>query len=706
MELRRLDIMNFGRFRDHSVELRPGLNVLVGPNESGKSTFVEALATILYTDPSTRARRTLRLGRWGSPGAMRLRLEFIEDGEHWVLEKDFGSGEGRLMSPDGSVTVADRDEIEGRLARWIGFSSRDVFESVAAVRQNELAGVGEAKQRKGLVPMIEARLTSAGGVTGAAGVVERIDREIARIRVGVDRPSKHPGPLKEALERRRRLAATLDGARSEWQDYLEALDGLTRDRAELEKTREGLSQAERLYRSELERREATKELEQVRARLEVVESRIREIRRLRREHDDAWAALKRGSPHKERRVEDLRAALAAAEEHLERIRSNVPLDSGQRARSARIVSWIAACVGAGLIVGAILRVEGWPVWSGLGAVAVAVAVLGLRRAGMLSESAHMLAEAEAEVAERDRALETGLRDLGVAGYAEFEELLAHQDELRVRIDVNSRVLEDLTHGNEEGILAELESEATGLARRARELDRGVDSEAPTLDDTALARLRSERDEARTREQELAERVARGEGRLARARAGEELPDLQARLQSAEADVGRLERRVRVLESARVGIAEALAATKERAATVLGPSVGDLMRRLTLGRYDEIVAEPDLEFRVVNPQTGEGRPEIVETDLLSAGTRDQLYLAARCALLDLLAPDGGTPLILDDAMAGFDPDRRRAAYELLRTIAGDRQVIVLTSEQHPEAGEPAHVFPPPGDPTAGGDRETA
>jgi len=702
MELRKLAITNLGRFKDHSISLRPGLNVLVGPNESGKSTFVEAMATALFTDPATTARKVTRLERWGAPGSMRLHVEFSHDGDEWILDKDFGTGESRLSSPDGSVTVGDRKEVDRRLARMVGFETREVFESVAAVRQNELALVQESKSRRGLLPMIEARLTSAGGQTGAAAVVERLEREIARIQVGVDRPSKRPGPIRQAMDRRSRLAGRLEAARAEWDEYLEALDGLTRDRQALETVRSDLARTERLYRTELDRRESTVELTRVRSRLEEIEGKIREIRRLRQEHDDAWAALKRGSPLKERRVEDLRAAVIAAEEHLDRVRQTTPENCERTVRSARIVSWLAAAVAAALVVGAILRVDGWLVWSALGALALAVALLGFRRTSRLVEAAHALAEGRAELSEREEALEQGLRDLGVAGYAEFEELVARQDKLRVLIDVNTRYLEDLTHGDEEGLIARLESEATGLARRARELDGGTDEVAPVLDDTALARLRAERDEARSREQELAERVARGQGRLERARGGEELPDLEARLEAATSDEERQERRLRVLLAARDGIAEALATTKERAAGVLGPSVAALMSRLTLGRYDDVVAQSDLGFRVVNPHPGHGRPETLDTEDLSSGTRDQLYLAARCALLELLAPESGSPLILDDAFAGFDPDRRRAGYELLRAVARERQVIVLTSELHPEAGEPVHTFPPPDEPHPGGD----
>jgi len=63
--------------------------------------------------------------------------------------------------------------------------------------------------------------------------------------------------------------------------------------------------------------------------------------------------------------------------------------------------------------------------------------------------------------------------------------------------------------------------------------------------------------------------------------------------------------------------------------------------------------------------------------LSRGTVDQLYLAARLALLDLLYRDAKPPLLLDDPFVKFDPDRREQAIALCKEIAQNHQVLFFT-----------------------------
>jgi uncharacterized protein YhaN len=57
--------------------------------------------------------------------------------------------------------------------------------------------------------------------------------------------------------------------------------------------------------------------------------------------------------------------------------------------------------------------------------------------------------------------------------------------------------------------------------------------------------------------------------------------------------------------------------------------------------------------------------------------DQLYLAARLALLDLLYRDTKPPLLLDDPFVKFDSDRRRQAMVLCKEIAQEHQVLLFT-----------------------------
>ena len=66
--------------------------------------------------------------------------------------------------------------------------------------------------------------------------------------------------------------------------------------------------------------------------------------------------------------------------------------------------------------------------------------------------------------------------------------------------------------------------------------------------------------------------------------------------------------------------------------------------------------------------------------LSQGTADQLYLALRLALADLLLPrPDACPLILDDAFLTFDDQRLALALEVIQELAQTRQVLLFTCQ---------------------------
>lgn len=103
-------------------------------------------------------------------------------------------------------------------------------------------------------------------------------------------------------------------------------------------------------------------------------------------------------------------------------------------------------------------------------------------------------------------------------------------------------------------------------------------------------------------------------------------------------------------------------------------VGDL-ERITGGRYRRVrVDDTNLGIEVWAPE----RDGWVAVSDLSQGTLDSVYLAARLGLVRLVTGDRRPPLILDDPFVTLDDRRAARALELLRTIADDLQVIVLTT----------------------------
>ena len=86
---------------------------------------------------------------------------------------------------------------------------------------------------------------------------------------------------------------------------------------------------------------------------------------------------------------------------------------------------------------------------------------------------------------------------------------------------------------------------------------------------------------------------------------------------------------------------------------------------------------DLEVTVREGDSLTDRP----LALLSQGTADQLYLALRLAVADLVLPTPQScPLILDDALITFDDAHLGQALDLLLELSRDRQVLLFTCQK--------------------------
>ena len=67
--------------------------------------------------------------------------------------------------------------------------------------------------------------------------------------------------------------------------------------------------------------------------------------------------------------------------------------------------------------------------------------------------------------------------------------------------------------------------------------------------------------------------------------------------------------------------------------------------------------------------------------LSQGAVDQLYLAVRLAICDLVLPkDAAIPLVLDDALTNFDDQRCAATLDFLMELSHQRQILLFTCQE--------------------------
>lgn len=104
-----------------------------------------------------------------------------------------------------------------------------------------------------------------------------------------------------------------------------------------------------------------------------------------------------------------------------------------------------------------------------------------------------------------------------------------------------------------------------------------------------------------------------------------------------------------------------------------------LQRLTLGKYRNVWTPlGERQLRIDDDQN-----RTLRVEQLSRGTREQLFLAIRLALVEELARQGTRlPMVLDDVLVNFDQERSEAATEVLRDFAQKGyQVLLFTCHRH-------------------------
>ena len=123
MKLRKLSVNQFKCFTVPTQlgELGDGLNLVVGPNELGKSTLLDALRAVLFERYSSGAGPIRALQNDRSGAAPVVELVFQVNGAEYTLTKRFvKSPLARLQCPDG--TLLEADAAENKLRNLLGFS--------------------------------------------------------------------------------------------------------------------------------------------------------------------------------------------------------------------------------------------------------------------------------------------------------------------------------------------------------------------------------------------------------------------------------------------------------------------------------------------------------------------------------------------------------------------------------------------------------
>ena len=134
MKIRDLHIDGFGHFsdRDFGPFARP-VTVFYGPNETGKTTLLEFIRTVLFGFLDGRSRRNLYLPLSGGRHGGSITVE-SDDGEVTTVRRVSGTGGGQVTLTGEAGNPIPRTE----LSRLLGSHSRKTFETLFGFTLDEL----------------------------------------------------------------------------------------------------------------------------------------------------------------------------------------------------------------------------------------------------------------------------------------------------------------------------------------------------------------------------------------------------------------------------------------------------------------------------------------------------------------------------------------------------------------------------------------
>ena len=94
LRLRRIHVDGFRKFREPIAidGLTDGLNIIIEPNETGKSTLLEALRAAFFVRHGTKNQRARSYAPYGQAVGPEIRVAFEADVDLWTVTKRFLKG--------------------------------------------------------------------------------------------------------------------------------------------------------------------------------------------------------------------------------------------------------------------------------------------------------------------------------------------------------------------------------------------------------------------------------------------------------------------------------------------------------------------------------------------------------------------------------------------------------------------------------------
>ncbi len=698
MILRSIELKHFGKFGERTFEFRRGMNLVIGPNEAGKSTLMEAIPAVLFG-----VRNKERFRPWGRQGSCQAALVLEGNQRTLHIERDILSDRVLLVerndlyqveySFEGKVSPqgrsSERSEYLRQLVRLFGVADEDIFRASLFFGQGSLEVSGDG----GMAGKIKTLLSGFVEVDYDKVLTSLSEDYFAITRHnpwGKDKTREREldeiaGRLQALEERWRKAQSGLQELQELRERSQRLQQGIARDQEDFTRGERYLAWVRRQYQFQAKDEALEKDLARLKRLREKVSQLQQQCDRLR----DALDRLQ--LPH--RIAEDLPSLLQEAiagrrqmvdlQEEAALVREQLlALEDAPWKFSAGLSALLLAGGGS---LGWLRPDLLWPGLMGGGLLTSLVWIFHLVRVGRIrAERGRLKGQAQVQEELRER-LQARLETLdGRFEHHGLSPVNLELQQLLHTLEQNRHLIDQLREAETGlGVLddaEDLDREIAALGRELAQLRQAAEKERPARVPKMIpaeelpeaeGRLQELAESLRTRERELLEltrREASLEGELA------DLAQLEEEGERLAERQQQLNRRKEALAAAVELLAGAVDEFRQTYLERFAEEIGRHLAVATSGRYPQVRLDEDFGLSL------RGRGAVwAPAEQFSRGTVDAVYLAVRLALTRHLSSGHRLPLLLDDPLVNFDSHRLAETLNALEHLGREHQVIFFTHD---------------------------
>mgnify|MGYP006268855753 FL=1 len=324
MKIRSIAVNQFKKFTTPMCldDIGDGLNVIVGPNEMGKSTLLDALRAALFEKYSSKAQPIKALQNDRNRAAPVVELAFdVDDGTYRIRKRFVKKPYAHLFCPDGRKL--EGDEAEDTLRDLLGFDEPGKtgakpetlgMWNVLWVQQGQSFGALDLPDsaRSNLHSALESEVGEVLGGRRGRALPDAVDKQLSELITSAGRPR---GDYKELIDEVETLRSDLEGLQSRRSDLSKTME-------ELEAAQETLARLSSGAQDQKDKEEldAARSRHGERAKLESrIEAAATDVELKKRNLEQAEQALAERRAMKEQITTDAKA-VEAAKEKLDEVR--------------------------------------------------------------------------------------------------------------------------------------------------------------------------------------------------------------------------------------------------------------------------------------------------------------------------------------------------------------------------------------------------